>query len=76
MPKIYVKTPGKPVGYTSKDGAMMGAIEEHEVEEIQPVMLFGETPSGETFVTHSGTQMSNWAREVANPVIHEFHVYS
>ena len=76
MHKIYIKMPGKPVGFTDPDQAARSAVKEHEVEEIHPVMLFGEAPDGQTFVTHSSSKMSSWARHRAGVLIHEFHVYS
>ena len=76
MHKIYIKMPGKPIGFTDPDQATQTAVKEYEVEEIRPVMLFGETPNGETFVTHSGFKMSCWAVGKKSVVIQELRVYS
>ena len=76
MHKIYIKMPGKPVGFTDPDQAAQTAIKEYEVEKIESVMLFGETPFGETFVTHSGSKMGDWARHRVGVVIQDFQVYS
>ncbi|KKL98237.1 hypothetical protein LCGC14_1826450 [marine sediment metagenome] len=77
MHKIYIKMPGKPVGFTDPNRAGWSAAKEYEVEKIHPVMLFGEAPNGQTFVTHNGAKMGDWMRkQKPGTIVQSFLVYS